>query len=91
MEKVVSQIEFPEFPPNKYSKILAELESAGWEHPKGRIYHVAVQKDKGMLVYGLWESEKDFNDFSKTLVPILQKNGIKPLKPAIFPVFNYLH
>lgn len=91
MSKIVTQIDFSEFTPDKYSKTLEDLDYAGQGHPKGRIYHVAIQKDKGMRVYGLWESEKDFKEFSKTLVPILQKNGVKPPKPVMFPVFNYLH
>jgi hypothetical protein len=91
MGKIVSQIDFSEFTPDKYNNTLRDLESAGQGHPKGRLYHVAIQKDKGMLVMGLWESEKDFIDFSNTLAPILEKNGIKQPKPAMFPVFNYLH
>lgn len=91
MGKVVSQIDFSEFAPDKYNEILEDLNSTGLSHPKGRLYHVAVQKGKGMLIFGLWASEKDFNDFSKTLLPLLQKNGIKPAKPELFPVFNYLH
>ncbi len=91
MGKVVSEIDFSEFTPDKYNKILEELNSTGLRNPKGRLYHIALQKGKGMEILGLWESEKDFNDFSKALVPLLQKNGIKLTKPSIYPVFNYLH
>lgn len=91
MGKVVSQIDFSEFTPDKYSNTFKELESAGQGHPKGRLYHVAIQKDSSILVMGLWESERDFKEFSRTLVPILEKRGIKPPKQALFPVFNYIH
>jgi hypothetical protein len=91
MGKIVTQIDFSEFTPDTYSKTLKDLESAGLGHPKGRLYHVAIQKDKGMLIWGLWESENDFKEFSKKLIPIIEKNGIKPAKPTLFPVFNYIH
>jgi hypothetical protein len=91
MGKIVSQIDLSEFIPDKYGNTLKDLESVSRGHPKGRLYQVAIQKDNRIFVMGLWESEKDFKEFSKTLVPIFEKNGVKLPKPALFPVFNYIH
>lgn len=90
MGKVVSQVDFTGFTPQLYNKTLKELESIGLSHPKGRLYHVAVEKDKGMLVLGVWESENDFKEFSKKLMPIIEKNGYKAPTPTIYPVYNVL-
>jgi hypothetical protein len=91
MTQVVAQFDVEGFTSQQYSKTLKDLEAAGLGHPKGRLYHIAVQKDKGMIVTDVWESEKLLDEFSKTLVPILEKNGVTPAKPTLLPVYNILH
>lgn len=90
MGRIVAQFDVAGFTPQQYSKTLEDLESAGLGHPKGRISHIAIQKGKGMLVTDVWESEKALDDFSKTLTPILEKNGVTPAKPTLLPVYNLL-
>jgi predicted transcriptional regulator len=90
MENVVAQFDIAGFTAQQYSKTLKDLESAGLGHPKGRLYHIAVQKGKGMLVTDVWESEKALEDFSKTLIPVLEKNGVTPAKPTLLPIYNIL-
>ncbi len=75
----------------QYNNVLRDLASAGFEHPKGRIYHIAVQKGKKMEIIGVWDSENAFKEFSKKLLPTLEKNGIKAPKPTLLPVYNILH
>lgn len=75
----------------QYNNVIRDLASAGLDHPKGRIYHIAVQKGKKMEIIGIWESENAFKDFNKTLMPTLEKNGIKVSKPTLLPVYNILH
>jgi hypothetical protein len=43
-----------------------------------------------MLVTDVWESEEQLNEFSKTLIPILTKNGVTPAPPVILPVSNMI-
>ena len=90
MERIDAQFDVAGFTPQQYSKTLKDLESAGLGHPKGRLYHIAIQKGKGMVVTDVWESEKALDDFSKTLVPILERNGVTPAKPTLLPIYNIL-
>ena len=76
--------------PDQYNTILNELDSKGLSHPSGRIYHVAVQKGSSMEIISIWESEKSFEDFSRTLFPILEKQGISARKPDVLPVYRIL-
>jgi hypothetical protein len=90
MDKIVAQFDVAGFTPQLYGKTLKDLEAAGLGKPKGRLYHIAVQKGKSMIITDVWESEKALEDFSKTLVPILEKNGVTPAKPTLLPIYNIL-
>jgi len=37
-----------------------------------------------------WESEKELDEFSKTIVPILEKNGVTNVKPVLLPGYNIM-
>jgi virulence-associated protein VapD len=88
MAQVVSEIKM-DISPQQYNDINKELESIGLGHPKGRLYHVAVSKDGGMEVIAVWESEMAFQEFSRSLVPILEKQGIPTNKrPDLYPVYR---
>ena len=54
----------------------------------GLISHTAAPTDNGWLVVDVWESEEAFQQFGKTLIPILREIGVPDVKPQTYPVFN---
>jgi hypothetical protein len=90
MKSIVAQFNVVDFTPDKYDKTIKDLQAAGQGSPRGRLYHIITKQDKGMLVTDVWESEETLNEFSKTLIPILQKNGVTPAKPTLLPVYNII-
>jgi hypothetical protein len=52
MGTISGQIDLSRFIQDKYNKTLKDLESEGMDQPNGFLYHIAVQKNKGMLLSG---------------------------------------
>ena len=76
---------------DKYNKAIKGLEEAGEGNPVGRLYHIAsTQKDGSVIVTDIWESAELLDKFGKTLVPVLQKAGVEPVQPKVYPVYNYI-
>lgn len=90
MEKIVAQFNVVGFTPEQYNQVIKDLEAAGKENYAGRLCHIAAQQPDGLLVTDVWESEEALNMFSETLVPILQKNGVTPAQPILFPLHNLI-
>jgi hypothetical protein len=75
----------------KYNEAIRGLESAGQGKPKGRLYHVASrQEDGSIIVTDIWESAELLEEFGKTLIPTLNKVGVTPVEPKVYPVFNVI-
>src|ERR1051325_6225084 len=86
MKKVVVLFDAPGFTSKHYDKVWDDLRAAGHANPKGLISHVGCQKPNGnWLVVDVWKSEDAFNQFSKTLMPIIEKSGVKVPAPTILP------
>jgi hypothetical protein len=77
------------FTPEKYSKAIKQLESAGAGTPKGRTYHVALESNGEIQVFDVWESQEDFDAFGSTLIPILTELGISLKDPMVATVGRY--
>ena len=90
MKKIIAQFNVIDMNTQKYQHVIKDLEAAGQGKPSGRIYHVAAEQANGMLVTDVWESEETLNEFSKTLIPILVKNGVTPAQPTLTPVHNII-
>ena len=90
MTKIVATFNIPGFTPQKYSQTIKDLDAAGKKLSAGRINHVAAQQKDGLLIIDVWESQEALDEFSKTLVPILQKNGVTPAVPTILPLHNII-
>jgi hypothetical protein len=90
MKKIVAQFNIPGFTAEKYSQTIKDLDAAGKEKSAGRLNHVAAQQPDGLLIIDVWESEEALNEFSKTLIPILIKNGVTPAKPELLPLHNII-
>jgi hypothetical protein len=78
------------FTPEKYSKVIKQLDAAGAGSPKGRTLHVALESDGGIQVFDIWESQKDFEAFGATLLPILAEHGVELHDPMVAKVHNVI-
>lgn len=38
----------------------------------------------------IWESAALFEEFGKTLIPVLNKAGVTPVEPKVYPVLNVI-
>jgi hypothetical protein len=75
----------------KYNKAIQGLEAAGQGKPKGRLYHIASpQEDGTIIVTDIWESAELLDEFGKTLIPVLNKAGVTPVEPKVYPVLNVI-
>ncbi len=75
----------------QYDNTLKDLEKGGLEHPKGRLYHIAVKQGNNMTIIAVWESHKTFEEYNSSLLPLLEKNGIVSPEHTLLPVYNILH
>ena len=71
-------------------QLYKEMEGAGLGNPKGRLYHVGCSKEDGIVVMEVWESDELRNQFVRKLEPVLQKLGLPPAEPQIYPVHNII-
>lgn len=85
-EKVMVQFDFPGMTVKEYDQIWNDLRAAGHQNPKGLIHHVGAPTEKGLKVVDVWENAAKFNEFGQTLMPILNKHGVKEAKPIILPL-----
>jgi hypothetical protein len=75
----------------KYNQAIEGLEDAGQGKPKGRLYHIATRQEDGtVIVTDIWESAELLEEFGKTLVPVLNKAGVTPVEPKVYPVLNVI-
>ena len=86
MEKVAVIFSAPDFTSKDYDKVWDDLRAAGQEYPKGLISHVGFRTPEGRwMVVDAWESKEAFNEFAKTLLPIIQKTGRQVPPPQVVP------
>jgi hypothetical protein len=78
------------FTPEKYQKVLKQLAEAGQGAPKGRTLHVALESNGEIQVFDVWESQKDFDAFGATLMPLLTAAGLELNEPMVAKVHNVI-
>jgi hypothetical protein len=78
------------FTPDIYDKVIKQLVDAGAGAPKGRTLHVALESDGEIQVFDMWESQKDFEKFGETLIPLLAQAGITLNDPMVAQVHNVI-
>lgn len=75
----------------KYDRTINDLVAAGQGNPEGRMYHFAtINEDGSFIVTDIWESAELLEEFSKTLIPILENAGVVNVEPKVYPVHNYI-
>lgn len=70
-----------------YAECIQKLEAAGAGSPPGRLYHVCFGDKNNLRVSDIWDTRENFEQFSKTLGPIMEDLGIKG-EPEFFEVHN---
>jgi hypothetical protein len=70
----------------KYDECLKRLRQAGAQNPPGRTYHACFGPSDKLSVFDVWTSQKAFDKFGQTLMPILQQIGIDPGQPSVMEV-----
>jgi hypothetical protein len=73
-----------------YDEVIRRLEAAGAGAPAGRLYHVALETDGRVQVFDVWDSQESFDEFGKTLLPVLSELGVDPGRPAASNVHNVI-
>jgi len=74
----------------QYDETIRRLDAAGRGRPAGRLHHSCFGPEDRLMVYDVWESQQAFDEFGKTLIPILQDLGIDPGQPDVMPVHNMI-
>jgi len=88
---ILTVFELSSMTTEKYDQAIRGLEAAGQGSPEGRMYHVAsVQEDDSIIVIDVWESAELLAEFGKTLIPVLEKAGVSPVEPKVYPVHNVI-
>jgi len=90
MSTVVAVFDVPGMTSAQYDQVIKNLEAAGAGSPKGRLHHVASSKEGGWFVVDVWESAELLNQFAQTLMPLLQKAGVTPPQPQVYPAHNVI-
>ena len=86
MKNVIVLFNSPGGTSEQYDKVWDGLKATGESHPKGLISHVGGAKPDGSwFVCDIWESEEDFKEFSKVLMPIVATSGLPSAAPIVFP------
>ena len=74
----------------KYDDVIKQLQDAGRGAPAGRTYHTAFERENGLHVFDVWDSQETFDAFGETLMPILDAAEIDPGQPTISPIHNII-
>ncbi|MFY7840073.1 MAG: hypothetical protein ACOVP7_07335 [Lacibacter sp.] len=85
MKQIVVEFNVAGGTERQYNQIWDDLKNAGYEHPNGIISHVGFAKPGAWCVVDVWESQEAFDEFSKALVPLLEKNVFKEGRPVVYP------
>jgi len=73
----------------QYGECIKRLNKAGAGHPSGRSYHASFGPKDNLMVFDVWTSQKAFDKFTKTLMPILQELGLTG-QPQIMDVHKVI-
>lgn len=74
----------------QYDECIKLLKKAGAGNPPGRSYHAAFGPKDKLMVFDVWTTQKAFDRFGKTLMPILAQIGLDPGQPQVMDVHRVL-
>ena len=52
--------------------------------------HTAGVAPDGLTVVDVWESPEKFQAFGEKLMPLVQKTGLQPNEPIVYPAHNFV-
>jgi hypothetical protein len=73
---------------SKYDEVMRRLERAGAGSPAGRLYHCCYESGGSLKVVDVYDSLQSFEQFGKTLAPILESLAIDAGQPEVSPAYN---
>ena len=74
----------------QYDEIIRRLEAAGAGKPAGRLHHACFGSGDKLQVFDIWESQRAFEKFGETMLPIVQEVGLDLGQPMVEPVHNLI-
>lgn len=74
----------------QYDDCIKRLRKAGAGNPPGRLYHATFGPKDKLMVFDVWSSQKAFDKFGKTLMPILQEIGLDAGQPQVMDVHKVM-
>jgi len=86
MKNIVVLFNCPGMTSRQYDGVWEDLRAAGHTNPNGLLYHVGAPTADGWMVIDVWESEDHFNEFGKTLMPIMENNEVPKTEPVVMPL-----
>lgn len=87
--KIIAVFDLAGMTAEQYDQLLSELEASG-SNQSGRVFHAASVKEDGLMAIDVWESPEELKQFGQILIPLLQKVGVTPSSPQIYPVHNMM-
>jgi hypothetical protein len=72
----------------QYDESLRRLKDGGDWPPDGLEYHVAFGSPSNLRVSEIWDSQEQFEEFGKRLMPLLADIGIEPGEPELLEIHN---
>jgi hypothetical protein len=73
----------------QYDEVLRRLDAAGALPAPGGVAHTCYGSGDQLRVFDVWESRAAFEQFGKTLLPILAQVGIEIGPPEIIEIHNH--
>ena len=72
----------------QYDQIIQRLGASGALPPAGGMLHVCYGNPGQLRVLDVFDSLESFQNFAKTLLPIIQQVGVEPGQPEFLPVHS---
>src|SRR5215470_2042361 len=74
----------------KYDECIKSLKKAGAGNPPGRSYHATFGPKDKLMVFDVWTSQKAFDKFGQTLMPILAQIGLDAGQPQVMEIHRVI-
>jgi hypothetical protein len=72
----------------QYEESVRRIQEVGEWPPDGLEYHVFFGSEGNLRVSEIWDSQEQFEEFGKRLMPVLSEIGIEPGEPEVLEVHN---
>jgi hypothetical protein len=73
---------------SQYQGVVDTLQGSGDWPPAGLVHHSCFGEGEGLMVYEVWESQEQFDEFGQRLMPALQEHQVETGQVQVMPVVN---